>query len=377
MKSLRKQEIRVGLFTIGIVVLFSAFVFSIGERSRILQPKYKLVAYFHSVSGLVDGAPVMLAGVDIGSVEGITVLLNPGGKRVKVNLVIDQGFQDRIRKDSVARIETMGLLGDKYIEITIGSYDEPILEGRGAIIKTVEPIELHIVLRRGESALRNLEQASYSLAEILRKIDEGQGLAGAIVNERTEFTKAIGDFVGAAGSLNTILGELKNGQGTLGMLLYDKPARANVKDIIASLNNVLSGINEGTGSLGKLVKDDRLYERLATDIGDIAILLKTLLRDIKDGDGMLPKLLSEEASGPLFSDLASAMQSLDSAAQRLSNTANKLDSGEGTLGLLINNPSIFNDLSDILRGAKKSWFLKRWLKSVRKKGEEEKVEDKK
>jgi len=88
MKSVGAREIRVGLFVIVAVALFAGFVFSIGGRSRLLQPKYRLWAYFGSVSGLVAGAPVMLEGVDVGTVEDIDLLLDPMGKRVRVTVSI-------------------------------------------------------------------------------------------------------------------------------------------------------------------------------------------------------------------------------------------------------------------------------------------------
>ena len=358
MKSLHAREIRVGLFLIVAIALFAGFVFSIGGRSRLLQPRYKLWAYFGSVSGLVSGAPVMLEGVDVGTVEDIELLLDPMGRRVRVIVSVETSVQDKIRTDSRARIETMGLLGDKYVEITMGSFDKPIVED-GSILDSVEPRDYNALLTRGQSVLAQLDEASGSLKRILKKIDEGKGLAGAIVNEEIDFKGAVDSFMGTTRSLDLILDEVRAGRGALGMLIYDEKTRDSLAGVISSLDGIMEGIQGGTGTLGKLVKDDTLYERLAIDIGESARLLKSLLASLQSGEGALPKLLSKEGSGEILDDLTAAIHSLNSAAQ-------KIDSGEGTLGKLINDPSIYDDLADLLRGAKKSWFVKRLVKKGQK-----------
>ena len=146
------------------------------------------------------------------------------------------------------------------------------------------------------------------------------------------------------------------------MLLYDNQTRDNLAGVISSLDGIMAGIEAGTGTLGRLVKDDTLYERLAIDIGESARLLKSLLVSLQSGEGILPKLLSKEGSGEMLDDLTAAIHSLNSVAQ-------KIDSGDGTLSKLINDPSIYDDLADLLRGAKKSWFVKRLVKKGRKEAE--------
>ena len=374
MKSVSAREIRVGLFVILAVVLFAVFVFSIGGRSRLLQPKYRLWAYFGSVSGLVAGAPVMLEGVDVGTVEDIELLLDPMGKRVRITLVIETSVQDKIRTDSKARIETMGVLGDKYIEITMGSLDKNVLED-GNVLRSVEPIDYNALLKSGQSVLARLDEASGSLAQILRKIDEGQGLAGALVNEEINVKEVMDSFITATKSLQGVLDDIKGGEGTLGMLLYDNKARDKVAGLLSSLDGIMAGIQGGSGTLGKLVKDDALYERLASDVGESARLLKSLLVTLQSGEGLLPKLLSEEDSGQMLNDMSAAMRNLDEAAAKLNSAAQKIDSGQGTLGKLINDPAVYDDLLNLLRGAKKSWFVRHLIKKGEK--EAEKSDEKK
>src|SRR5574337_356793 len=92
----------------------------LGAQARYFEPKYELVAEFTEVGGLTQGATVRLAGVQIGRVTRVMLPEGPGAK-VRVSLSIARRFGDRIRGNSVARIETQGLLGDKIVEISLGS----------------------------------------------------------------------------------------------------------------------------------------------------------------------------------------------------------------------------------------------------------------
>ena len=94
-------------------------VYALGARARLFEPRYTIHAEFNEVGGLVEGATVRLAGVQIGRVTGVRLPAEPGGK-VRVDLTIGRQFANRVRKDSVARLETQGLLGDKIVELSVG-----------------------------------------------------------------------------------------------------------------------------------------------------------------------------------------------------------------------------------------------------------------
>ena len=103
--------------------------------------RYRLVGYYENVQGLIPNAPVWLAGTRVGRVESVNLGTRPDGEpAVKVVLVVDEDVQERIRADSSASIGTIGLLGDRYVEISLGSPNEPILED-GAEIRIANPAE--------------------------------------------------------------------------------------------------------------------------------------------------------------------------------------------------------------------------------------------
>src|ERR1700758_3334623 len=115
-------QVRIGAFILSGLLVFVAIIYLLGAQARYFERKYDLIAEFTEVGGLIEGATVRLAGVQIGRVTKVELPPEPGGK-VRVTLTIAKRFADRIRKNSEARIMTQGLLGDKLVEITIGGAD--------------------------------------------------------------------------------------------------------------------------------------------------------------------------------------------------------------------------------------------------------------
>src|SRR6184192_3551525 len=113
-------KFRVGLFVLVALAVFLATIYALGARARLFEARYVVYADFTEVGGLTEGATVRLAGVQIGRVSGVHLPAEPGGK-VRVDMTIARRYGDRVRKDSVARIETQGLLGDRIVEITVGT----------------------------------------------------------------------------------------------------------------------------------------------------------------------------------------------------------------------------------------------------------------
>src|SRR5438309_3618118 len=145
-------KFRVGLFVLVALAVFLATIYALGARARLFEARYVVYADFTEVGGLTEGATVRLAGVQIGRVAGVHLPGEPGGK-VRVDLDITRRYADRIRKDSVARIETQGLLGDKVVEITVGTAATPALRA-GEVLAARDPTDFGRVLKIGRASCR-------------------------------------------------------------------------------------------------------------------------------------------------------------------------------------------------------------------------------
>ena len=129
-------QIRIGAFILAGLLVFVAIIYLLGAQARYFERKYDLIAEFTEVGGLMEGATVRLAGVQIGRVTGVVLPPEPGGK-VRVTLTVARRYSDRIRRDSEVHIATQGLLGDKIIEISLGSPSAPPLQAGDMLPKDI------------------------------------------------------------------------------------------------------------------------------------------------------------------------------------------------------------------------------------------------
>lgn len=280
------QEIRVGIFIfIGILLAF-VMIFSIGGQEQLFQSQYDIYANFTDVAGLREGAPVRLAGVDVGTVSRIWFLSDIDAKMLGVELRLDSGVQERIRKDSVASIKTMGVLGDKYISITMGSSHEPIL-GDGDYIESTDPIEMYALLDRGDKIVKNVESITESLDSLLvfmKEEESGENVASILAN------------------IDEIVSEVRGGEGTLHALIYGgksttEDSLSSLDSSLSRLDSILTKIDEGEGTLGALVNDPSAYEDLKIILGGAkrSKALKAVVNiTTKKGEKNLEETESEE-----------------------------------------------------------------------------------
>jgi len=165
-------KLRVGVFVILALLTFLGLIYALGARARLCESRYTIHAEFTEVGGLLEGATVRLAGVQIGRVTAVTLPGQPGGK-VRVDLTIAKRFSDRIRKNSVARIETQGLLGDKIVEITVGDASAPPV-APGEMLVSRDPADFSRIIASGAETAKNVAELAISLRETADKVNQSK-----------------------------------------------------------------------------------------------------------------------------------------------------------------------------------------------------------
>jgi phospholipid/cholesterol/gamma-HCH transport system substrate-binding protein len=245
MKPTKFTELKVGIFVVLILFLFGAGVFIIGSHQKYFQRQYTLWASFSNISGLIVGAPVSLAGLTVGRVNAIIFPEDPHDKTIKVELKVKKGVQKRIREDSIANIQTMGLLGDKYVEISLGSPEKNVLQDGGRIT-SADPFDLFAYATKLEEAIDVVNTILIDVKEISGQIRGGKGLLHGIL-----YDPAGGELVNnlsvASGSLDTLVKELSSAA--------------------QSTNNIVKKVERGEGSLGGIINDPTVYEDLKVILG--------------------------------------------------------------------------------------------------------------
>ena len=205
-------ELYVGIFVLVGLIILGVMIIGFGEYEY-LGKQYVIYAVFNFISGVVEGAPVRYAGVDVGKVLKATLFEGVDGRtQVKLSLSIKEGV--RIKSDSEAVINSLGIIGEKYVELFPGSPDVPILGAEG-VIRGVDPVALEMVMVKAERVLKELEAALTSVNQILTPEVQAD-IKATIVN----FRKFGRDVDRLSKKIELVVNKINRGEGTVGQLIY-------------------------------------------------------------------------------------------------------------------------------------------------------------
>jgi phospholipid/cholesterol/gamma-HCH transport system substrate-binding protein len=183
------RNFRLGVFIVSGLAILAAGVFLVGSRRFLFSSTYRLETSFKNVSGLNEGAEVRVGGIPKGTVQKIRLPAQPLSDMTVV-MALDSSTRKVIRQDSIAAIQTEGLLGSRYVEISFGTENAPEVND-GSMINSVPPLEMADLLKKTDEVLKttketmvNVRESSDHFAQISAKINDGQGTVGALVNDR-------------------------------------------------------------------------------------------------------------------------------------------------------------------------------------------------
>ena len=233
-----------------------------------------------------------LAGIMVGNVSHIRLSPYTDPERaVELDLKIARQYQKDIRADSVGTVETVGLLGDSYVDISRGSPGQAVIGNDGSI-KTAEKVDITAVVHNANEAITNLRTLSAKVEEITEQVQSGKGTMGQLIYDPSLYKKinatagtleALVDHVehgqGSLGKLmtddtmytrtvatldrvNEVLDQCSTGNGTLGRFMSDPAVDGKTNRLLSTVNTLIDNVNQGHGSLGKLVADDKFYNRM-------------------------------------------------------------------------------------------------------------------
>ena len=297
-KQLRWSKLKAGLvITIACLALLVA-VFFAGNIEKMFSPKAELKVAFRDVRGLRRGAPVWIFGTEVGSVRNIH--LDPVHGAI-VTISLNKDALRFLKKDSQASIMTMGLLGDKYIELSAGSpQGEPLQPGE--IIKGTEPIQFSQLMETTGVAIEKMGDFINKLDIIVTKIEEGQGSLAKFFTDPTIYN----NLKKSTETLSQLLEDIKNSEGTLKMLIEDPSLYKKTVTTISSIEEFSRKLNEGSGTLKKLIEDPELYGNL----NQAASRLSSILGGIEKGKGVAGALIGDEELAKELRDLLLELRKL-------------------------------------------------------------------
>ncbi len=264
-KQLTWSELRVGLFVLAATALLVVVIFYVTGAGGGFGPKYRLYVLLPEVEGLTVGAPVRLDGVEVGNVEKIAVAFPKPGeppakdRNIRVDMRIEQKFQEYIRSDSYASLITEGLLGNRYVDIDRGFVGRK-LENEDEIPGREEKA-IKEVVQRSADLMTNLNSITEQASAVLGDIRKGRGSLGKFMVDEEAYRsdEAYEHVNSAAGRLDNVLEAVQTKQGTLGKLVYEQGIHDSAMKLLDSGNGLVADVRAGKGTLGKLATDDSLF----------------------------------------------------------------------------------------------------------------------
>ncbi|MCB2153550.1 MCE family protein [bacterium] len=324
--------VKVGIFVVVAMILLIAFSVRVSD-GLFKEDRYHVVAHFDDAVGLEVGSDVSLRGVRVGKVEQMG--FDTERRDVKTQLLIDKNIA--LPTDSVARVVRSAFLGNATIVIGYGEDTKTIAEGGEIQTETVPSLA---------DLAENFAEISEDAKTLVKSLNEQQGDILAkietVIDENRENIKTTSESFARVGPkmeelvarADEIASDMQGGKGTLGRLYQDDQLYEDLRGLSNSLENITAEIRDGDGTLHRLVYNDELaqkaqesFENLGKAGNEIQSLLSDQRGDLED----------------LIASLSDVGPKLDKAIGDIEIMTRKMNSDEGTLGLLINDPSLYQD----------------------------------
>jgi phospholipid/cholesterol/gamma-HCH transport system substrate-binding protein len=282
------DQLKVGAVILVALLIIVVAIIRLGQAGKLFGKRYQLVAFVANASGLRVGGPVMVSGQLAGSVKDIQFLPpdNDTTRNLKLVVEVDRALEEQVRKDSKAKIETQGLLGDKVFDISVGTPRFPALRN-GDTIPIAPSVDYDAVVAQASTAIGQVVGLTNDLKKVTAGISRGDGTLGQLVTNRQLYD----NLNASLARTSSLMAKLENPRGTIGRLLDDPQLYYSLNRTVASVDTVIRQMTAGSGSLGKLLRDDTLYVHLLS----VVSRADTLVGMMSGGNGgTMKKLFSDE-----------------------------------------------------------------------------------
>jgi len=281
-KQLMWAKLKVGIvITLALLTLFIT-VFFAGNIQDIFSPKVQIKAQIKDARGLRRGSPVWISGIEIGSVKSID--LNPEYGTL-VTMSVNRGAMKFIKKDSQASVLTMGLLGDKYIEISNGSPQAELIKP-GDMIKGAAQLEIQDIVNASSESIQKVTEFMDKFGNFIEKIEKGEGTIAKFLKDPSIYD----NLRETTKTLSGIVKDFKESEGTMKLLMKDPSLYNKLLNTTSSLEEFSSKLNRGQGTLRRLAEDPQLYENLNTASKQLSLILEK----IDAGEGVAGSLVKDK-----------------------------------------------------------------------------------
>ncbi len=271
-------------------------------------------------------------------------------QNIEVFMDIKVDYRDWIRRDSNISLGSVGLLGDKYVEVSLGRtealplVDQEVFEGWFGSQTTQEVVVItgssepgfQELITGANDVLANLEVLSKKLQGIMEDLGEGQGSVGKFMTDPSFFENLNRTVLGAQQTIDraaNLVEQLSEGEGTLPSLIRERDVYENIKEATANLQGIMEKINRADGTLGKLIQDPGVYQKMDQLLAN----LESVTSRMDSGEGTLGKLSTDEK---LYKNLTQALE-------QMTGLMRGVEEGKGTLGRLAQDEQLYQSLNRV------------------------------
>jgi phospholipid/cholesterol/gamma-HCH transport system substrate-binding protein len=321
-KSISYAELRVGIVVaIALTIAMAATLYVTREGGLpFLGGQYTVYSYLRDVNGLKAGSPIHLSGVEVGSVKRVE-FAEPGEPApVKVTMTLRTDVQDRITTRSLVTVGSLGVLGEKMLDVDPGEPGGTPIQDQGFVPGEAEGDPIKGIILDASRTMKDIR-------DLASDIQQGEGTLGALL-KREELHDQLLALIGKAEDVFT---SLDRQQGTFGKLIHDPQIYDNLNGLVVSMRDLVARIDTGDGAIAKLVHDREVGRQVAQTTENLAKMTDR----IDEGEGTLGALIRERA---LYDRLDSLAANIDSVAARL-------ERGDGTAGQLIHDRELYDNLN--------------------------------
>jgi phospholipid/cholesterol/gamma-HCH transport system substrate-binding protein len=330
------RSIKVGIFVLAGVILMGVATFLIGDTEQLWNRKVEYRAAFADVGGLKPGSPVSMGGVDVGRVGRVAHADDVNDRRIYVTLEVSRKESVRVLSDTRAQILGKGLLGDKMVDLSTDGKGSPVVPG--GMLPTVEPVDftnaLGVLATKADHAMTNVDQATDVLndpklhddlkksVEDLRIILDGvarkDSAAYRLLLDPTEGAKLDRAFTNleassqqlsaAMATTRELADQVKSGPGLAHALIYDGEISKNAAGAVAEVHKDLEAIRTGNGIAHSLVYGDDDSQHVMGNVNAMSDDLRAIVHDVRQGKGTLGALLVDPS---VYEDIRSLVGNVE------------------------------------------------------------------
>ena len=283
-----------GLILLAIAVLGVA-VYKLGKAANLFSKRYDLIAFLKEAPALRIGGTVLVAGQLAGTIKDIKFLPvdTDTMRNLRVVIGIDERLHEQVRGDSRARVKTLGLLGDKVIDISPGTPKYAPLQN-GDTIKVEQSLDYEQVLAKAAGAVDDIVGLTHDLRLLTKGLVAGKGTIGQLLTNPSLYNQ----LEGTLGRTNELLARVQSSHGTLARFLDDPALYDQMVGAVSSVDSLVIAMRSRNGSMGRLLTDTTLYTQAVGIIGTMGGIVQnvdSLTKQISAGRGSVGKLLTQDA----------------------------------------------------------------------------------